>query len=243
MTSIFPKWTNRIREIMGLAAFGGLCTVVAIVWYYFTPKFWEVGYMPEQPIAFSHQLHAGQLGMDCRYCHSHVEQSYSANVPQTSTCMNCHTAVDAMTGYLKKATSADGQTPSAHWTSPELAPIRGAAESGRPIEWDRVHKLPDYAQFPHMAHVNAGVSCYSCHGRIDTMPVVYQKEPLSMGWCLECHRNPEKFMVDTTKVKVTDLRAVESLLSQPNYAHTTGVELVKQRLRNLPPQNCAACHY
>ena len=146
MTTIFPKWTNRC-EVAAIAGFGGLCFAIAIVWYYFTPKFWEVGYMPDQPVNFSHQVHAGQLGMDCRYCHTHVEQSFHSNVPQTSTCMSCHTVVDAVVGVLAKATSADGQRPS-RTGSARTSLCSAAYESGQPVEWARIHKVPDYALPP-----------------------------------------------------------------------------------------------
>lgn len=248
MSTIFPKWTNQLPPVLGAIAFGSLVLIVAGVWYYFTPKYWEVGYQPVQPIAFSHQLHAGQLGMDCRYCHSNVEESKHANVPSPHTCMNCHVVVDELGGYLAKAVSPDGQTPSAHWQSEDLKTLRTAYATGDAIEWDRIHKIPDYAHFNHAVHVNAGVSCYSCHQRIDQMPVVYQSESLSMAWCLDCHRAPENHLVDVDgalnpddPVRITDLRRVEQLLADPNQK-TRGMQLA-ERLRNTPPQHCGACHY
>jgi hypothetical protein len=226
-----------VALLMGAA--GGLLVTIAIVWTYFTPSYWEVGYMPEQPVAYSHQLHAGTLGIDCRYCHDNVEESGYANIPSVSVCMNCHTVVDNTQGYLAKAVSA-GAGDSAHWSSEALAALRDAHDHGQTVEWDRVHKLPDYVHFDHSIHVNLGVSCFSCHKRIDQMPEVYQSEPLSMSWCLDCHRNPEQHLVDTSEIDVTDLRGVEELLSLSDYAQTIGLELSEHV---NPPENCGACHY
>ncbi len=241
MSNLFPKWTNLLPTVGAISAGLGLTMVVAAVWYYFTPNFWEVGYMPKQPVDYSHQIHAGQLGMDCRYCHTHVEESYHANVPSPSVCMNCHTAVDQTTGYLRKAVSADGTSPSAHWMNQNLARVRAAYDSGKAIEWQRVHKLPDYVQFPHAPHLKVGVSCFSCHGRIDEMPVVHQVKSLSMGFCLECHRNPQDQLIDKNNIKITDLRAVEAQLAGANQREQ-GLILSDQKQLN-PPQHCGACHY
>jgi len=244
----FPKWTNLIGPgaIVGLVGFAIL--VIGLFWYYATPSFWEVGYMPQQPINYSHQIHAGQLGMDCRYCHSEIERSGEANIPSPSVCMNCHTVADEQNGYLQLAVTPDGQSPSPHWTNPDLAKLRTFHANEEAIPWRRVHKLPDYVQFNHSVHVNAGVSCLSCHQRIDQMPVVYQTENLAMGWCLDCHRAPENNLVDVhgiamdKPVKVTDLERVQQLLRQPDYAEKIGERLAAE-LRSQPPEHCAACHY
>ncbi len=151
-----------------------------LVTYGFSPDATDVGYAPLQPIAYSHKLHAGDLGIDCRYCHVGVDKGAHAVIPPTQTCINCHS-----TDY------------GVHKESPKLVLLREAyygsenTPAGLPIPWVRVHDLPGYAYFDHSAHVNRGVGCVSCHGRIDRMEVVYQAEPLSMGWCLECHRNPQ----------------------------------------------------
>ncbi|MCB1226511.1 MAG: cytochrome c3 family protein [Verrucomicrobiales bacterium] len=176
MGNFFPRWTNWLPLKLAVALVfiaGGVSVGVA---YYFTPKYTRVGYEPSQPIPFSHKIHAGQLGLDCRYCHSHVESSGPANVPTNETCFNCH-------GAGKGNIRSD---------SPKLAKVMQAQASGHPIEWERVHKLPDYAYFNHSVHVNRGVSCASCHGKINEMTVVRHEKPLSMGWCLDCHRTPEK---------------------------------------------------
>jgi len=242
MTPLFPSWANSAPRLLGLIGLAFAAVVIGGTWYYATPKFWEVGYMPEQPVAYSHKIHVDKLGMDCRYCHTNVEKSNYSNVPSTTTCMNCHTVVDSKTGYLQKAVSPDGTSASAHWENENLQRLREAHAKEEPVPWRRVHKLPDYVQFNHASHIKAGVSCYSCHKRIDQMPVVYQAESLSMGWCLECHRAPEESMVDTQMVEVTNLGEVERLLARPDHAEKMG-QRVAERLRKAPPQTCFACHY
>lgn len=244
MSLVFPRWTNSLPPVLlagGGAVFAG---VVGGIWYFFTPKYWEVGYQPIQPVNYSHQIHVSRLGMDCRYCHTHVEQSGVANVPDTATCMNCHTGAGEA-GYLNAALWAK------HKTSVDLSLVRESYATGEPIAWRRIHKLPDYVQFNHSVHVNAGVSCVSCHARIDQQAVVRQSENLSMGWCLDCHRAPEDRLVDVkgvlaggdphAKVRVTDLEMVVALLSDPNQK-SRGAELATKR-EIAPPTHCAACHY
>ena len=208
----------------------GFLTVVVGTWYYATPDFFEVGYMPQQPgEGFNHQLHAGQLGIDCRYCHTNVEKSPHSNVPAVSTCMGCHTEQRLSNWELHKV----------EW-------VRTAYAEDESIPWRRVHKLPDYVRkFPHHVHVNAGISCYSCHGQIMGMPEVYQAHSLSMGWCLDCHREPEAHMVP--KDQVTDLAWVEREwmsvpVSERSYEGVTPERLLSS-LRDAPPQNCGACHH
>lgn len=242
MSSLFPRWTNAIPTAAALAvSFGGVGVVVG-GWYYLTPDYFEVGYSPTQPVNYSHHIHAGKLGIDCRYCHTHVTDSYTSNVPATGTCMNCHTG-DESGAYL------NAELWKSHKENPNLIKVRESYASGTPIEWRRVHKLPDYVQFPHAAHINAGVSCYSCHGRIDQQAVVRQEKGLGMGWCLDCHRAPEKNLVDvdgllpgaTASVKPTDLASVAALLADGGQ-HDRGAKLAE--LRQLePPQHCGACHY
>jgi hypothetical protein len=237
---IFPRWANAVPGAIAaaLGLFGA--TAVATVWYYFTPNYWEVGYRPDQPVDYSHQLHAGKLGIDCRYCHYNVEESYRSSVPDTATCMSCHTG-EGEQGFL------NFDLWRAHKGNANLVTLRAAFASGEPVRWKRIHKLPDYVQFPHAAHVNAGVSCYSCHGNINELVVVEQREPLSMGWCLECHRNPEKALIDVDgllgdgAVKVTDLARVAKLLDS-NEQRARGAKLAEQKQLE-PPEHCGACHY
>lgn len=175
MGNYFPRWTNwvplKIAVCLGFTAVG----VVAAANYYFTPKYIRVGYEPTQPVPFSHKQHVGEVGLDCRYCHSFVEVAGHSNVPTNQTCYNCH---GPDRGQIKK-------------DSEKLTLVRKANVTGEPISWTKVHKAPDYVYFNHSAHVNRGVSCVSCHGQINEMEVVKHAEPQSMGWCLDCHRNPE----------------------------------------------------
>ena len=132
----------------------------------------EADVVREQPIQFSHKHHVEDDGIDCRYCHTSVEQSAFAGIPPTKTCMNCHSQIFA--------------------ASPYLEPIRESFRTGKPIEWTRVHKLPEFVYFNHSIHVNKGVGCASCHGQVNLMPLVRQVASLQMEWCLDCHRHPER---------------------------------------------------
>lgn len=180
MAQIFPRWTNQTPRLVTIGTLVGSAVVTFAFYWWASPLHTDVGYAPKQPVAYSHKLHVGELQMDCRYCHTYVEQGPHAGVPATATCMNCHKQV-------KKDSEA-------------LKPVRESWADGagtKSVEWVKVHKLPDYAFFNHSAHVGVGVGehraaigCETCHGRIDTMEVVSQREPLSMGWCLECHSNP-----------------------------------------------------
>lgn len=134
---------------------------------------YNAGYSPEQPLPFSHELHVGQNKIQCQYCHNQVEFSKSSNIPALSTCMNCHQQV---------AGSKDPES---------VKKLREAYADGKPIEWVKIHMLPDHVQFNHQAHVSRGVNCSTCHGPIETMARVYQYSDLSMGWCVNCHRQPE----------------------------------------------------
>jgi hypothetical protein len=221
------------------AAIGGVCgltTVVAGFWYYATPTFWEVGYMPTQPGGgFNHQIHAGKLGMDCRYCHTKVEKSSEANIPNVATCYGCHAE-----GHLLLFN--DSET---HKQRTEF--VREAYLADASPEWRRVHKLPDYVRnFPHSVHVKAGVSCFSCHGQITGMPIVVQRESIGMGWCLDCHRgvkdNPEKYLVP--RDKVTQLQWVEEeWFAKPDATKSATAKGLLDSLSEAPPENCGSCHY
>lgn len=263
--ALFPRWANTVPTVLAGASFGGVVVTIGLVWYYFTPNFWEVGYMPEQPgTGFNHQIHAGKLGIDCRYCHTKVEKSPEANVPNVATCYGCHGENRLDTRYVADervqfvraaytagarydevaALRARGEYEAARATLEQYeAEGLPVVEGGAPIAWRRVHKLPDYVRnFPHHVHVEAGVSCYSCHGQIMGMPVVYQAESLSMAWCLDCHRNPEASMVP--REKVTDLRWVEHELEERAAGYSeVDVDALLESLRRKPPEHCAACHH
>lgn len=214
MAAIFPRWTNYIPLALAVAGPIGAASVIFSVWYWFSPAYTDAGYRPLQPVAFSHRLHAGELGLDCRYCHNTVEKSSYAAVPPTATCMNCHATIRK--------------------DSPKLAPVRASFESGRPIEWTRVHMLPDYSYFDHSAHITAGVGCVSCHGRIDEMDVVHQEKPLSMSWCLDCHRDPEPNL--RPKHEVTNMAWNRSEAGYNPHDDPHRAQAVN------PPLHCSGCH-
>lgn len=215
---IFPRWSNKVLPILFFGVIGpGGTALIGGVWYYFTNKYTEVGYQPVQPVEFSHKLHAGELGMDCRYCHHTVERSSFAAVPATQTCMNCHTKVKP--------------------DSPLLAAVRESWEKDTPVPWIKVHNLPDYAYFNHSAHLASGVGCASCHGRIDQQPRVTQMQPLSMGWCLDCHRNPTEHL--RSKNDVTNMAW------RPNPAQVDAPmpwKTVDEGREVNPPVHCSGCH-
>jgi len=219
MANFFPRWTNILPLKVVVCGGFAAAAIVAGVTYYFTPEYTRVGYMPSQPVPFSHDIHVTQLGMDCRYCHTQVEVSGHSNVPTTQTCISCH-------GENK-----------IQWESPKLEAVRNSWSTGLPIMWDRIHKAPDYAYFNHAVHVNRGVSCVSCHGNVDQMPVVYQAESQSMGWCLECHRNPEPNLRPLDEVYNLTWTPTDSGLDQASL----GKELVDDWHIN-PPETCAGCH-
>ena len=216
MANVFPKWANSIpvKVAVAFALVGGAVTLG--VTYYFTPKYTRVGYAPIQPVAFSHALHSGQLGIDCRYCHTFVDRSGHSNVPATNVCMSCHSMVRK--------------------DDPQLSLVRESYESGEPIPWVRVHKTPDYVYFNHAVHVNRGISCVECHGRVDQMEVVHHAESFSMGFCLDCHRNPEK--------NIRPLDEVYNLSwERPNDAEAKAeFEGFVHDWKVNPPQSCSGCH-
>lgn len=214
MAQIFPKWTNKLPIQLAVGVVVVVIGIIAFFWYYGSPKYTDVGYRPTQPVPYSHKLHAGDLGIDCRYCHTNVEKSAVANVPPTQTCMNCHTVI-------KK-------------NSPNIAPVKKSWETGTPIQWTRVHMLPNYAYFNHSAHVTSGVGCESCHGNVAQMEVVEQKKPLSMSWCLDCHRNP-----------VSNLRPLDEVTTMGYQPPSNQIEYAQRIIneRNInPPTDCSGCH-
>ena len=171
MPALFSKSADLIMKIGGLVMGAGLLAGAAGYAYISHPRTLDTGYSPEQPVPYSHKLHAGTMGMDCTYCHYTVTKAGFAAIPTTETCMNC-----AIARSKRRAKS---------WRR-----WRESYKTGNPVEWIQIHKLPDYVYFNHRAHVTSGVSCVSCHGRIDQMVEVRQVQPLNMAWCLECHRNP-----------------------------------------------------
>src|SRR5271168_1234733 len=221
MSDVFPKWTNRLpRQIIIGALLMGTATIAGVT-YYFTPKYTRVGYEPIQPVAFPHSVHVTQLGLDCRYCHNGVEKSWYSNIPATSVCMNCHNQV------LKD--------------DDRLAVVRESAASGQPIPWIQIHKLPDYAYFNHSVHVNRGVSCVECHGQINQMDEVYHAKPLSMSFCLDCHRDPAAHIRPTDKVTDLGWQWDSDPVKAAQMQEVNGAKFVHDwKVESL--QSCSACH-
>ncbi len=217
MAQIFHRSTNtlaRLSIVGGVLVAGLLGGVVYLVSQ--TTYVTKAGIAWQQPVQFSHKHHAGELGLDCRYCHTTVERTASAGIPATQVCMNCHKQI-----WLE---------------SPYLEPVRASYASGKPIEWIRVHDLPDFVYFNHSIHVAKGIGCASCHGRIDEMNLTWQESPLTMGWCLDCHRAPEK--------NIRPRAEVFNLAWQPPAnQEEVGAELVKAYGVNVHQlTNCSVCH-
>lgn len=214
MAQIFHRSFNTISKV---SIFGALFFVVAIGWAvgkmvrstYIT----DVGVAVEQPVPFSHEHHVGRLGIDCRYCHTTVEDSAFAGMPSTKTCMNCHSQI---------------------WVgSAMLEPVRQSYRTDRSIEWQRVHRLPDFAYFDHSIHIKKGVGCVTCHGRVDRMPLISKEHPLHMEWCLNCHRNPERY--------VRPREEVFNMEYEPPDQLALGRELVKKyKIERFT--SCSNCH-
>jgi hypothetical protein len=175
MSQIFPRSANAIARftLIGLLLVVGLVGWV-IVMLMRSDLVTAANANVDQPVQFSHAHHVGGIGIDCRYCHTSVEQAASASIPPTQTCMNCHSQIWAQSPYLE--------------------PVRASLQSGESLEWIRVHDLPDFVYFNHSIHVKKGMGCETCHGRIDQMPGIQQVSSLQMEWCLACHREPEKFV-------------------------------------------------
>lgn len=173
MAQLFPRSANAFARgsiVAGLALLTGVGAAVYVIARsgYVTRQ----GLILEQPVPFSHDHHVGQIGIDCRYCHTAVESTASAGIPPTATCMNCHNQL---------------------WTNAELLePVRASFRDDAPLAWNRVHDLPEFVYFDHSIHVAKGVACVTCHGPVDKMPLMYQFESLQMNWCLDCHRDPVK---------------------------------------------------
>jgi Cytochrome c7 and related cytochrome c len=215
MSQIFRRSANatsRFTIYGGLGAVGFLLWVVLLLMRsdFVTGANTNV----TQPVQFSHAHHVGGLGIDCRYCHTSVDQARFANIPPTKTCMNCHSQI---------------------WlTSPYLEPVRESYRSGNSLVWTRVHDLPDFVYFNHSVHVKKGVGCETCHGRLDEMPGIYQASSLQMEWCISCHREPEKYVRPRAAVTQMGYRPDGDQLE-------IGRRLVKEYdIQNL--LSCSTCH-
>jgi hypothetical protein len=215
MAQIFHRSTNTLSRV---TIFGAVFIAGFVLWVIGgivrSPFVTNQGISRTQPIPFSHQHHVGGLGIDCRYCHTSVETSNFAGIPPTQTCMNCHAQI---------------------WTNASmLEPVRASYATNTPIRWERVHRLPDFVHFNHSIHVKKGVGCASCHGRIDKMGLTYQASPLTMEWCLDCHRAPQKYVRPRSEV-------FNMAYVAPNQKEL-GLKLVREyNIQSLT--SCSTCHY
>lgn len=217
MAQIFRPKANLIARIIvfGLVFFiaGFIGLAMALVR---SPYVTGAGETPDQPVPFSHQHHVDGLGIDCRYCHTSVETSAFAGIPPTETCMTCHSQI---------------------WTDAAmLEPVRESLRSGRPLRWTRVYDLPDFVYFHHDIHIQKGISCVHCHGRVDEMPLMHSVKPLFMSWCLECHRAPERFIRPREHVFNMDWQPPANQLAM-------GLKLVElYQIQTEQLTDCSICH-
>jgi hypothetical protein len=228
---IFHRSTNTISRA---TIFGAVFILAAVLWaciqFQRSPYVTYAGVVRPQPVPFSHQHHAGGLGIDCRYCHTSVEVSAFAGIPPTKTCMNCHSQI---------------------WTgAPLLEPVRQSYRTGQSLVWSRVNDLPDFVYFNHSIHINKGVGCNTCHGPVDRMPLMYNYASLQMEWCLDCHRAPEKYL--RPRDQVFNMRYEEPSTAKPvavdgkDYSNQLelGLDLAKKyKLRSVYDiTSCSTCH-
>ncbi|MBW4028447.1 MAG: cytochrome c3 family protein [Acidobacteria bacterium] len=181
MAQIFDRSSNALAR-MSLVLTGLIVIALGVTLDQLQRSPWVTrqGQRAEQPVPFSHKHHVQGLGLQCQYCHTSVEKSSYAGIPPTKTCINCHAQI---------------------WTNADLLePVRDSWATGKSIVWTKVHDLPDYVYFNHEIHVNKGIGCSSCHGRVDEMPIMYQQNTLQMEWCLNCHRNPGKNLRPTSQI-------------------------------------------
>jgi hypothetical protein len=215
MPKLFPKSANRlplqIIIYLGIVA----CVATAGVDYYMTPKYTRVGYAPIQPAPFSHAKHVGELGLDCRYCHSTIDTAGAA-VPTAQTCMNCHTQIKA--------------------ASPALAVVRDSFQTGQSVPWVHVHVMPSFVYFDHSIHLNRGISCVECHGKVNEMDVVTQRKPMSMGFCIDCHRDPAAHVRADGDIFNLDSKTIAEA-----HGMDAALKFVTER-KISPPQSCSGCH-
>ena len=215
MSQIFHRSANTIAKV---TIFGAIFFVVALLGLFDkvnrSPWMTQARVARAQPLQFSHERHVAGNGIDCRYCHTSVETSSFAGIPPTKTCMNCHSQIFS--------------------TSPFLEPVRASFRTGVPIQWTRVHDLPDFVYFNHSIHVHKGVGCTTCHGQVDRMPLMYQEQSLQMEWCVDCHRRPEQYVRPREDVFRVDY------VAPPNQLEL-GERLVAQyQIQKLT--NCSTCH-
>ena len=225
MAQLFHRSANSIaRGSIVAVLLGGSVLGLTMWWIENSPYVTWAGVVRDQPIPFSHEHHVGGLGIDCRYCHAQVEDSHFAGIPPTKTCMTCHSVI---------------------WNNaPMLSKVRESWTANQPIEWQRVHNLPGYVYFNHSIHVNKGVGCYTCHGSVDQMPLMFQNATLQMAWCLDCHRQPDRYI--RPREEVFNLHYdVEHDPKHPGETQATlGPKLVAEYhvLPKQQMQDCSTCH-
>jgi hypothetical protein len=218
MSQVFPKSANAWSKASILAVVFLLLGLGLVVLTIQRSDFvTNANRFIEQPVQFSHQHHAGGIGIECRYCHTSVEVSPSAGIPPTKTCINCHSQIWA--------------------DSPYLEPVRASFRDDTPLNWTRVHDLPDFVYFNHSIHVRKGVGCETCHGRVDRMPLMLQKASLQMEWCLDCHRDPAKFVRPRDQITTMGYVPAEA-------QSVIGPRLVSEyKIANEEQlTNCSVCH-
>lgn len=215
MAALFPRWTNIAARatLIAMAGIIGGVPLALMAWVRTPNASGQFAPVP-QPVPFNHILHVKGFGIDCRYCHSAVERSATAGMPPTTTCVPCHSDT-----WMR---------------SRELAPVRLSLTTGQPLQWNRVHKLPDFVYFNHAIHVAKGVGCETCHGRVDQMPRVYQAAPLTMGWCVDCHRDPTPYLRPRSAITTMGWRPP---IAQVALGRQLATEYHVQRLTN-----CSTCH-
>jgi len=216
MSQVFPKVANAWSKASLIAI---VFVILGLGWVILTIQrsdlITSANEFVEQPVQFSHQHHAGGIGIECRYCHTAVEISASAGIPPTKTCINCHSQI---------------------WNqSPYLEPVRASFRDDRPLNWIRVHDLPDFVYFNHSIHVSKGVGCETCHGRVDRMPLMFQAESLQMEWCLDCHRDPSRFVRPLDQI---------TTMGYVRPASVSGADLVRDyRIAGVAElTSCSVCH-
>ncbi|MGA2618198.1 MAG: cytochrome c3 family protein [Thermoguttaceae bacterium] len=214
----FPKWSNRATVAILLGAASVPAYLGLLLAYAGNPTTLNVGYAPVQPVPYSHALHAGQLGIDCRYCHTTVERAAMAALPPTEVCMNCHKAIFP--------------------NSPKLAEVRKSYVEGTFVPWVKVHSLADYVYFNHSAHLAAGVGCIECHGHVDQMETVGTVEPLNMAWCIKCHRDPAGHLRPRDQVTNMDWQPP----SGDSRARADFGRDLEARYHVNPNTDCVTCH-
>jgi hypothetical protein len=217
MAQLFPPGINVVSRVVIIGTIFSLVGLAGLGYLFVnSPYLTEVGIAQAQPVPFSHRQHVGELGLDCRYCHASVTRSDFAGMPATETCMGCHRDV----------------APEA----PTLELVRASDQNNQPLEWIRVHDLPDFVYFNHGIHVNKGIGCETCHGRVDQMPVVGKVQTLYMAWCLACHRQPERFVRPHNEVFTLGWEP-------PSDQATLGPQLVTEYgIKVTQLTDCSICH-